>query len=153
MQSGLRSSIPLAMNGVYLALQLRQRVIQPILTFREYIFRDVLPHFANLNDRADQIGREHYEHAVSQPATEDFDGDLSTFAEDAYDHPRGWYQMMKSLCQTMLNLLAAGPFHLTEQQLAQLSNDAGFEGRKPKEAKLEELAKWYQSALRWISET
>ncbi len=32
--------------------------------------------------------------------------------------------MMKSLRQTMLNLLAAGLFHLTEQQLAQLSNDA-----------------------------
>lgn len=32
------------MNGVYLTLQLRQRVIQPILAFREYIFLDVLPH-------------------------------------------------------------------------------------------------------------
>ncbi len=48
----------------------------------------------------------------------------------------------------MLNLLAVGQFHLTEQKRAQLSNDAGFEGRKPKEAKLEELVKWYKSTLR-----
>ncbi len=136
------------MNGVYLALQLRHRVIQPILAFREYIFRDVLPHFADLKIRAYQISREQYDHAVSQPATEDFDGDLSTFAEDAHDYALGWYQMMKSLRQTMLNLLAAGLFHLTEQQLAQLSNAAGFEGRMPKEAKLEELVRWYKSTLR-----
>jgi hypothetical protein len=64
------------MTGGYLASQVRQRAIRPILAFREYIFRDVVPHFSNLDQRADQVGNEYYERAVSQPADEGFDGDL-----------------------------------------------------------------------------
>jgi hypothetical protein len=86
-------------------MQVRQRTIQPILAFREYIFRDVLPHFTNLNERADQVRDEYYQRAVSQPATEDCDGNLSGFAEDAHNHALSWYEMMGSLRQTMLNLL------------------------------------------------
>ncbi len=136
------------MTGGYLSMQVRQRTIQPILAFREYIFRDVLPHFNNLNQRADRVGDEHYLCAVSQPAAEDFDGDVSGLAEDAQDHALSWYEMMRSLRQTMLNLLAAGLFHLTEQQLALLSQDAGFEGRQPKDSNVEIVAKWYLNTLR-----
>ena len=136
------------MTGGYLALQVRQRAIQPILAFREYIFRDVVHHFSNLNQRADQVGNEYYESVISQPADEDFDGDLSGFAEDAHDHALSWYEMMRSLRQTMLNLLAAGLFHLTEQQLAVLGQDAAFENRQPKNTTLEEVVKWYKSTLR-----
>lgn len=120
-----------SMTGGYLASQVRQRLIRPILAFREYIFGHILLHFENLDRRAEQIGDEYYNRAASQPADEDFDGDLSGFLEDAHDHALGWYEMMRSLRQTMLNLLAAGLFHLTEQQLAGLSQDAGFEGRRP----------------------
>jgi hypothetical protein len=136
------------MTGGYLASQVRQRAIRPILAFREYIFRDVVPNFSNLDQRADQVGNEYYERAVSKPADEDFDGDLSGFAEDAHDHALSWYEMMRSLRQTMLNLLAAGLFHLTEQQLAVLGQDAGFENRQPKNTTLEEVVKWYKSTLR-----
>jgi hypothetical protein len=136
------------MTGGYLASQVRQRAIQPILAFRGYIFRDVFPHFTNLDQRADQIGNEHYESSISQPADEDFDGDLSSFAEDAHDQALSWYEMMRSLRQTMLNLLAAGLFHLVEQQLAVLGQDAGFENRQPKSTTLEEVVKWYKSTLR-----
>jgi hypothetical protein len=136
------------MTGGYLSLQIRQRAIGPILAFREYIFRDVVPQFCNLDQRADQLGNEYYERAISQPADEDFDGDLSGFAEDAHDHALRWYEMMRSLRQTMLNLLAAGLFHLTEQQLASLGQDAGFENRQPNSTALDDLAKWYDSILR-----
>jgi hypothetical protein len=136
------------MTGGYLAHQVRQRTIRPILAYREYIFRDVLPHFKDLDRRSEQIGNEYYDRAVSQPADEDFDGDLSGFAEDAHDHALGWYEMMRSLRQTMLNLLAAGLFHLAEQQLTALSQDAGFNGRRPIDSRLEVVAKWYLNMLR-----
>jgi hypothetical protein len=136
------------MTGGYLAMQIRGRVIRPIVAFREYIFRDVVPHFGALNERADQIGNEYYEMAISQPADEDFDGDLSGFAEDAHYNALSWYEMMRYLRQTMLNLLAAGLFHLTEQQLAALGHDAGFRNGSPKDTRLEEVAKWYESNLR-----
>ena len=135
-------------TGGYLALQIRHPSHWLILTFREYILRDIVPHFRNLNERADQIGSEYYERAVSKPADEDFDGDLSGFAEDAHDHALSWYEMMRSLRQTMLNLLAAGLFDLAEQQLAVVGQDAGFQDRQPKNTKLEDLEKWYKSTLR-----
>jgi hypothetical protein len=134
-------------TGEYLASQIRQWRIRPIIAFREYIFRDVVPQFSRLNERADEIGNEYYEDAIRQPAGEDCDGDLSAFAEDAHDHALGWYEMMRSLRQTMLNLLAAGLFHLTEQQLAQLGNDACFDSRRPKSAAIDDIARWYQSVL------
>ena len=121
--------------------------MRPMFAFRGYIFRDVLPQFTKISQRADQIADDYYQSAVSQPADEDFDGDLSGFAEDAHEHAFGWYEMMRSMRQTMLNLLAAGLFHLTEQQLARLSEDAGFEGRRPKDSALD-LAKWYLGTLR-----
>jgi hypothetical protein len=141
------------MDGCYLGMQIRQSIIRPIIAFREYIFRDVLPSFSNLNERANQIGNEYYERMGSQPASEDFDGDMSTFAEEAQDQALSWYQMMRSLRQTMLNLLAAGLFHLTEQQLAALCRDAGFMADSPKNTKLEIVAKWYRTNLRLDLET
>jgi hypothetical protein len=136
------------MTGGYLDLQIRQRVIRPIIAFRDYIFRYVVPQFAKLDERAEQIGNDYYEEAVSQPAGEDFDGDLSGFAEDAHDHALGWYEMMRSLRQSMLNLLAAGLFHLIEQQLAELCCDAGFGIGPPRDTNLGVVAEWYQLNLR-----
>jgi len=137
------------MTGGYLEWQVRARLVLPIIAFREYIFRDVLPHFDNLDQKSEDVGSKHYESLVSQPATEDFDGDLSSFAEDAQDRALGWYEMMRSLRQTMINLLAAGLFHLIEQQLCMLCRDAGFLVGPPKETALREVAKWYKSNLRF----
>jgi hypothetical protein len=136
------------MTGEYLAWQIRHRAIGPISAFREYVFHNVVPHFSGLDQRADQIVNEYYEHAVSQPDDEDFDGYLSNFAEDARDHALNWYEMMRSMRQTMLNLLAAGLFHLAEQQLAVLGQDAGFENRQPKSTALGDSVRWYMSTLR-----
>jgi hypothetical protein len=135
------------MNSGNLAHQIRQQTILPILAFRRYIFRDVLPQFCDLNERATQIGHEYYDRAISQPVGEECDGDTSEFAEDAHDHALSWYQMMRPLRQTMLNLLAAGLFHLTEQQLASLGQNARFENRQPKSTKLQHIAEWYKSVL------
>ena len=136
------------MTGGYLNSQVRHRVIRPIEAFREYIFRDVVPQFANLNDRATQVGNEHYGMLVSQPVGDDCDGDVSGFAEDAQDQAIGWYEMMRSLRQTMLNLSAADLFHLTEQQLAALCHEGGFGVLHPPNPRLDDVAKWYGIHLR-----
>lgn len=135
------------MTGGYLNSQVRHRVTRPIRAFREYIFRDVVPQFANLNERATQVGHEYYQMMISQPVGDDCDGDVSGFAEDAQDQAIGWYEMMRSLHQTMLNLLVAGLFHLTEQQLASLCHDGGFRVRPPKDTNLDVVAKWYSLHL------
>jgi hypothetical protein len=48
----------------------------------------------------------------------------------------------------MLNLLAAGLFHLIEQQLAALCRDAGFMVDPPKDTNLKIVANWYRANLR-----
>ena len=68
---------------------------------------------------------------------------MASVAEAAQEHSLSWYQMMVSLRQSMLNLLAAGLFHLTEQQLAAVCRDGGFTAAPPRDTKLEEVKKWY----------
>jgi hypothetical protein len=94
------------------------------------------------------VANEYWDHVTSQPAPEDFDGDLSGFAEDGNDYAIAWYLMMRSLRQTMLNLLATGLYHLAEQQLAMLCRDGGFTMPAPRDTKLEGVARWYQQNLR-----
>jgi hypothetical protein len=137
------------MQGGYLEWQIRQFITRPIVAFRAYIFRDVLSQFDNLDDRAERVANEYYDQVTSQPAPEDFDGDLSGFAQDAHDEGLAWYQMMRSLRQSMLNLLAAGLYHLVEQQLALLCRDGGFRGVPPPEdTKLGIVISWYKQHLR-----
>jgi hypothetical protein len=54
-----------------------------------------------------------------------------------------WWEMMTSLRQTMLNLLAAGLFHLVEQQLAALSRDNAISESPVTSTKLWDVAGWY----------
>jgi hypothetical protein len=130
------------MTGGYLQLQMENHIARPIIAFREYIFRDVLPAFGNLNARADQIADEYYHRIGSMPAYDD-SFDMADAAEAAQDHSLSWYEMMVSLRQTMLNLMAAGLFHLAEQQLSVLCRDAGFAGRPLKEVKWGVISDWY----------
>ena len=98
------------MNGRYLELQVRTRVVGPIIAFREYIFRDVLPAFGHLQERADQVAQEYYNQIGSMPSVDDCEIDMASVAEAARDRSLSWYEMMMSLRQTMRNLVAAGCF-------------------------------------------
>ncbi|MGA1995558.1 MAG: hypothetical protein ABSH45_07235 [Bryobacteraceae bacterium] len=125
----------------------------PIIAFRRYIFRDVLPTFGNLDERASQMAS-HYNRVLAQPAGEyGDDTDIASVAESAEARALSWYEMMASLRQTMLNLLAAGLFHLTEQQLAAFSRDASFSGMPLKDSKMEKVAEWYLAHLHLDFET
>jgi hypothetical protein len=131
-------------NGSYLASRVRH-LRGPIIAFREYLFQNVLPAFADLNARAEQVAHEYYNRIGAQPAGE-YEIDMADVAEDAQQCSYDWWQMMTSLRQTMLNLTAAGLFHLIEQQLATLSLDGLFE-EPVQDTKLGVVQRWYRDQL------
>ena len=135
------------MNGNYLEGQVNYRS-GPITAFRKYIFRDVLPAFDNLDQRADQVAEDYYNRIGAEPAFNNEYVDIGDIADAAQDHSLSWYEMMTSVRQTMRNLLAAGLFHLVEQQLAVLCRDAGFMVEPPQDTKLDKVAQWYKQHLR-----
>jgi hypothetical protein len=105
-------------------MQINGYIMGPMIAFREYVFRDVLPAFGNLDKRAEEVANEYFNRIGSQPAEEHCDIDMADVAEAAHNRSLSWYGMMTSLRQSMLNLLAAGLFHLAEQQLAVSSSAA-----------------------------
>lgn len=131
----------------YLERQVGGRLVGPITAFHEYIFRDVLPAFNNIDGRAQQLAQDYYERISCQPAGEYEELDMADIAEAAQDQSMDWYDMMTSLRQTMLNLLAAGLSHLVEQQLGMLSQDASFSKTPLKTVRLEDVAGWYLAVL------
>lgn len=136
----------MAVSGGYLGTQMRGRILGSIMQYRECMLRDVIPAFSNINERAERIAEEYYAQAANQPAGEYEDGDLGGAAEEAQDEGIAFYETMTSVRQTMLNLLAAGLFHLVEQQLAELCRDsAAFcdSPALPKETKLGVVSSWF----------
>ena len=49
----------MAVPGSYLELQLKRRVLWPIVVYRECVFREVLPVFSNLSERAERVSDEY----------------------------------------------------------------------------------------------
>jgi hypothetical protein len=132
------------MSGGYLGMQIRHCALRPIIVYRECIFREVLPAFANLNERAQRVANEYFNRIGAEPAGEYESVDMADVAEAAEDKALAFYEMMVPVRQTMLNLLAAGLFHLVEQQLADSCRDASFTVDRPNDTKLSVVADWYR---------
>ena len=133
------------MNGSYLAHRVRL-LAGPLIAFREYALRDVLPTFGNLDARAEQVADEYFNRIGSQPAGEYEDVNMADVADAAQSQSYSWWEMMTSLRQTMLNLMTAGLFHLIEQQLATLSRDGVFDS-PVRDTKISIVAAWYLEEL------
>jgi hypothetical protein len=116
-------------------------MLGPITAFREYIFRDVLPAFGNINERARQVAKDYYDRIRVQPAGES-EIDMASAGDAAQEHALDWFDMMTSLRQSMINLLAAGLFHLMEQRLGALGQDVSFKTR-PRDTQMEVVKAWY----------
>jgi hypothetical protein len=134
----------MAVDGSYLAMQVRLRALGPVRAFAECIFHDVVPAFENLDKRADEVANEYYNRIGSQSAGEYEDVDMADVAEAATERSLSWYQMMVALRQSMLNLLASGLFHLAEQRLADLCRDGSFHIDPPHDSKLADVSPWYR---------
>lgn len=77
---------------------------------------------------------------------------MADVADDAQNYSLSWYQTMVPVRQAMLNLLAAGLFHLTEQQLAESCRDVAFHVDGPK-TRLEKIKDWYSANFHLKLET
>jgi hypothetical protein len=135
----------MAVSGGYLAMQMRGWLMRPVLVFRQYIFSDILPGLSNLGERAEQMASDYYNRIGAQPAGEYEDVDMACVADDAHEISLGWYETMVPVRQTMLNLLAAGIFHLAEQQLAQSCRDVSFDVIPPPKTRLGNIETWYRT--------
>jgi hypothetical protein len=135
-------------NGNYLASRVSGDLVGTLIAFREFFFRDVLPAFGDLNAQADEVANDYYSRIEAQAGSE-YEVDMADVEENVRQHSYDWWCMMTSLRQTMLNLTAAGLFHLIEQQLATLSRDGLFSGEEPmpRDRKLEKVKEWYCGRL------
>jgi hypothetical protein len=127
-----------------MADRVRSTALRYVSAYGECVHRDIMPAFGNLEERADKLGAEEYERLGSQPADEDWDGDMSSLAEAAEDKAIAFYETMIALRQAVLNLFAVGLFHILEQQLADLCRDGAFTVPPPQDTKISAVADWYE---------
>lgn len=132
-------------TGLYMARRVHHSAILYVSAFGQCVLRNILPAFADLSQRADEVASAEYQRLGSQPAGNDCDGDMSALAETAREKGQAFYEIMFAMRQTTLNLYAAGLFHLLEQQLADLCHDGAFEASPPKDTKLNIVANWYRT--------
>jgi hypothetical protein len=108
----------------------------PVEAYNEDLFREVLKAFDNLQERADEKANEFFNNHPGDEYTDP--GDVAGWAQD---HSYSWWETMVSLRQSMVNLMAAGLYHLVEQQLAALSLDCAYE--RVVDTKLGVVKNWY----------
>ena len=143
----------MCVSGSYLAGSIKGRILRPILILEICMFRDVLPVFENLNEKAEQIAGEHFIEIGNQPAGEYESIDMASVAEDAFEEGEAYCETMRTMRQTMRNLLAAGLFHLVEQQLSEICRDATFKNEGPTGKNLETITAWYKEHFELDLET
>jgi hypothetical protein len=132
-----------SVTGGYLGRQIRLSAVRPIIVYREVIFREVLPAFANLSERANRVATEYFNRVGAEPPGEYESVDMADVAEAANAQGLAFCQAMAPVRQTMLNLLAAGLYHSVEQHLADSCRDASFTVGPPNDTKLSVVANWY----------
>jgi len=116
------------------------RIMPPVEAYNEDLFRDVLKAFDNLEERANEKANEFFNNYPGDEHTDP--GDAAGWAGD---HSYSWWETMVSLRQSMVNLMAAGLYHLIEQQLAALSADCAYD--RVADTNLEKLKTWYRTNL------
>ena len=127
-----------------MAMRARESALAHVTAFCDCVVVDVMPAIGNIEERAEQIADSEYERLCSLPAGEYCDGDMAAAAEAANDKGTHFFQTMAAVRQSVLNLFAAGLFHLVEQELADLCWDGAFLVPPPSDTKLEPVTEWYK---------
>ncbi len=104
------------MDALWVAYNIPTLYLPPVEAYRAAALTKILPVFDDLEQEADAVAEAEFERLCAQPATPDFHGDLSDLAERATEHGYEHGETMFAIRQSVLNLLAAGLFHLFEQQ-------------------------------------
>lgn len=89
----------------------------------------VLPQFARLDSEAEQFAQGEYERLGQLPSSGEEPFFLGDLAEQAHDSAITWYQTMRGVRQSLINLHAVGLRHLFEQQLFDLVTHARLSER------------------------
>ena len=135
-------------SGRYIARRFRRGAATYLAAYARSVQDEILPSFADLETRANKAAESEYERLIAQPASDDFDGDLSSLAEAAEEAGHVYYDTMDRLRRASLTLYSVGLFHLLEQELAACCRDASFGVNPPSDTKLEVVAGWYKKYFR-----
>jgi hypothetical protein len=93
-----------------------RNIIKPhIKAYARCLKHRLLPSLDNVEQESNRFGMEVYERLCEAHASED--ADPASFAEQAMDEGISYAVMMSSITQALINLFAAGLYHLFEQQL------------------------------------
>ena len=131
-------------TGSYMALRVRNSPLRCVRDYRECLLNDVLPAFNDLERRAAKVGDDEFARLGAEPADDDSYVDQGADAEAAEDKAQEFYETKIAGRQLVLNLFAAGLFHLLEQQVADLCRDGGFMVPPLRGTQLVgEVSKWY----------
>lgn len=133
----------MAVTGSYMTWHVRSALAY-VKAYGECVARNVMPVFADVGKKADEVANAEFERLGAQPATDDTACDMSVLAEAANEKGQAFYETMSALRQATLNLFAAGLFHLVEQQLADLCRDGAFTVEPPSNTNLSVVADWYK---------
>lgn len=101
-------------NAGFWALFLRETYIPTIDAFRATLTKRIVDSFAQIEKDAEAFAEAEYDRLSHTPS--DGSVDLGDIAEKVQDTAVIYYQTLHGLRQGALNLLAAGLFHLLEQQ-------------------------------------
>jgi len=101
-------------NALFWADYFERLHIWQISTFEQAIFEKLIPAFDKIEEESKHIAEAEYERLGAMPAAGDVD--LGDLAEDAQHAALVYYEGMSYFHQGLLNLLAAGLYHLFEQQ-------------------------------------
>ena len=132
----------MAVGGKYLAWQMRTRSIPYFRLYASSILADVLSGFANIDQRrgGDRSGVPALGLATGRRR---FRRRHEPGSRSLRKQGQAYYETMTGLRQATINLMAAGLFHLLEQQLANLCYDSAFRECKLKEATMDLIVEWY----------
>jgi hypothetical protein len=133
----------MAVRGNFLARQ-AGFAVRHVTVFCEHACDDIIPAFGNPENRANELAESEYRRLCSQPVGEYGDYDLAIAAEAAHEKGLAFYETLTAVRQSMLNLLAAGLFHLIEQELANLCHIEAETVAPPTDTKICVTADWYQ---------
>ncbi len=138
----------MGVGGGYLATKIAYVFVPMVRTYGDCVRNHFLPAFVNLDEKAREVADRAYSELVAQPAGPD-DGDPGGVADEASARGQDFYDFMFAMRQSSLNIWAAGLYHLLEQQLAALGEDATFQamGVPVPEAGPEKLVEWYRKYL------
>lgn len=138
----------MGVGGYYLAVRVAIIMAPTVRAYGDCVRDYFLRVFDDLNTKAEEVANQAYAELMGQPVTGEMD-DPSDAAEAASERGQEFYDTMFAMRQSTLNMFTAGLFHLVEQQLASLGEDATFQamGVPVPDIKLREIATWYSTYL------